>query len=212
MTYDHLELSSALADVRRAYRLLWGFQRRMDDLANAFSQHLEFQNYYEKEKVGLWARLQMISYGYFFVRKTHRLEDYPSGDYVNFPQRNDMMLYIWLESDTEFTRAYERTKKEPIPTEFNDVNQSKSQLHAHLYLNKRDRREKTNWFDTSARTSNRIEYDRLTDHKSVEDMQCYGCRWDLTDLGDEDAVLAAADTLKSGFVTASSDPWPMTSE
>jgi hypothetical protein len=71
----------------------------------------------------------------------------------------------------------------------------------------------TNWFYRVAQTAPKPGvYGKITEHGRVEDMQVYRCVWDLADLGDEEAVLAAAEKLKSGFIAAAGNPWPTTAE
>ena len=203
--YDRNELRSALADVRHAYRLLWAFQRRMDDLTTTFSRHLGFRDYGKlPENIGGWAKLPMISYEYLFVRATAK----DQGGWNNLPRSGDMLLALWLQSDTEFTAAWERNRQEPNPLEFRDAEkEARSQLHARIFLNTQDRTESTNWLYIVERTAQKWQ-DQVTAHNKIEGITISPrVVFDLSDLGDEHAVLEAADTLKENFVDAVG-AWP----
>ena len=207
--YDRNELRSALADVRRAYRLLWAFQRRMDDLTTTFSRHLGFRDYQKTaENIGNWAKLPMISYAYLFVRTTAKDEAYPPAGWNSFPRSGDMLLALWLQSDTEFTAAWERNRQEPNPLEFRDAeNEARSELHARLFLNTQDRTESTNWLHKVERTAPKWQ-DQVSAHNRIEGITISPrFKFDLSDLGDEHAVLEAAETMKEKFIAAVG-AWP----
>lgn len=206
MTYDRSELSHALADVRRAYRLLWAYQRRMNDLATAFSHHLGFRSYYqEQEKTGGWSKLPMISFGYLSVRTVHPDSKYQNDKWWDYPRAGDMLLYLWLESDSGFTQSRKNSGKgEPNPLDFPSVDEAQTSLHADILLNEINRTEITNWAEIASKYVHRGTL--------LGGIKRCGLRFDVTDLGDEESVLASAEKLKSQAIGSFGIPWAVVAE
>lgn len=210
MSYRRDELSAALTDVRRAYRLLWAYQRRMDDLTNTFARHLGFVDYwFEPDDKEGWARLPMVSYGRAYLR--YSSGEYPRREYWNYPKPGDLMLNFWIESDSEHRRLGEQSswKREPNPIEFRDAAESKSLVHVDIFANLIDRQEITNWRDGILRPTYYLEHEdnRLVDHAKVPGIKIFTQTFDLVDLGDGDAIVDAADRLRKALVAAGGT-WP----
>ncbi|MDI9849517.1 hypothetical protein QM467_15785 [Rhodoblastus sp. 17X3] len=126
------ELSLALLDVRRAYRLLWSYQRRMLDMmcviADAFEEH-EFYvwepSYFEPpckrtrdpSKHWAWDMLPMVNMAYLCL---------PEGADRNHPKKGQWMLEILLTSDSGFELS--ETENEPDSKTFAPAENAESTL------------------------------------------------------------------------------------
>lgn len=151
------ELAHALADVRRAYRLLWAFQKRVTQYAAFIRERLGFERYnvdYAFDKPGrsiegcwTWDLLPFTLIGLEGVKRVAAVERYPNGAWQNFPKRGDQLLYIHVVSDTALYDAYYNGDREPDPTHFAPAQDTRSELHLAVVENRVDRREAANWHD-----------------------------------------------------------------
>lgn len=200
----HEDLSEALTDVRRAYRLLWAFQRRMLDYNRCIRDRLGFEHYdmhycfsrpnSYPEKKWMWDWLPGVLVGFESVRRTSDLSSYPNGDWTNYLKAGDAALLVMVESDSEFLIASATGKGEPSPLKFSDVKTAKSRLHLRLIVNQVDRDEKLSWhYQVLPAVKSWPESGQVVDHPKVKGIVLTGEAYDLAELGDEEAVLAACD-------------------
>lgn len=200
----HEGLAEALTDVRRAYRLLWAFQRRMLDYNRCIRDRLGFEHYNmyyygdrpnsDPEKKWMWDWLPGALVGFESVRRIADVSSYPNRDWTNHLKAGDAALLVMVESDSEFRTARATGKGEPNPLKFSDVKTAKSRLHLRLVVNQVDRDEKLNWhYQVLSTVKSWPEAGQMVDHPKVKGIVLYGEAYDLAELGDEEVVLAACD-------------------
>ena len=202
---ERTDIATALADVRRAYRLLWAYQRHILNYNQFIRERLRFEHYYthyqmshpsNPELTWAWDLLQFVLIGFESVRRTTDDMSYPNGEWWNYPKANDALLYVLVESDTGFRDAYNRGKAEPNPTVFPDVLTTKSRLHLYLLLNRQDRLERLNWHEIVKAVGGKWPKPALVAaHPTVVGVNIYGEIFDLAALGDEKAVFKAVDNF-----------------
>jgi hypothetical protein len=201
-------LHAALADVRRAYRLLWAYQRRIIDYNRCIRERLGFEHYYvhyitsrpghQPDRAWTWDLLPCMLLGFLSVRRKQEIALYPRGEWTNYPKAGDVLLEVLMESDSAFHHALATGKSEPNPLRFADVSESESRLHLRLALNQRDRSERLNWYyEILLPIQQWPASGKSSDHPSVGDVKLYSEVFNLEDLGNEDAVLKAVDRLSN---------------
>lgn len=126
------ELTDALADVRKAYRLIWSYQRRMMDLIQVIADDFQELQFYAWSPLhtrrptqltsnplkGKWAWDMLPFYKVSFLYK-------PEAASPNDLAEGDWLLEIHLDSDTA---GFEAHRGEPDAANFPDADTSRSTL------------------------------------------------------------------------------------
>jgi len=125
------DLTEALVDVRRAYRLLWAYQRRVNDLLHAIDEHL---GHHGLRQAG-WkpASFLNVPNSAFYNPKRwawdmfpgHSVQAWWTGTTVRGPMRAD----VWLYTDDGF----QVSRGEPDPATW-DVSPERARSKLWLYI------------------------------------------------------------------------------
>jgi len=190
-------LSAALADVRKAYRLLWSYQRRLLDtiglIAGEFPgvsfaswQPMDFYPPARKSvnPADYWASdlLPLMGADFFYLRH---------GNDRSMAQRGEWMLVINVTSDS----GYEVESPEPDPARFEPAEECESSLE--LYIVKSTGDVPVRWTDG---LWDRMEWpDDFPASILMESpaLRAFGMKFDIAELGTSDAVIAAVANFKA---------------
>lgn len=190
---DRNDLAAALADVRRAYRLLWGYQKRILHIVAEIREQLGF--------IPSWIEYQ-------FDQADQKIEDPRRWMWDALPfsmigfeaeqgedrgQRGSRLLYIDVVSDTGLAQEKSRSRGnwEPKPDRFPSPEDCRSELRLYILQNSSDREDENfNWHRDVV-----VEVGRWTaDGTAYRDVSAgvliYGETIDLVELGNRDALAA----------------------
>lgn len=125
------DLPSSLIDVRRAYRLVWGYQRRVMDLVQLLEDEFQTHEFYawtptwharptqlRTSPVRKWAWDGLPFYKVSFLYL-------PVGSDSNVPKKGEWLLEIRIDSDTH---SFPGPRGEPDAAEFPDASATDSVL------------------------------------------------------------------------------------
>lgn len=213
------DLENALCDVRKAYRLLWAFQKRVLEYTNIIRERLVFDHYYTDygfsrpsqtpHKKWSWDLLPFSNVG--FVSLKHKdMKYYNDNDFSNYPLAGDMMLYIYSVPDSALDE--DDCETEPNPTNFASPVECQSLFKVFLAINDIDRTERLNWLYNVARTDDDWpENKQVVSFESVEGkgIRVYGENWNLAEIPDESALLAKIDSFKNAAEEALKEGSPL---
>ncbi len=189
----HNELSLALTDVRRAYRLLWAYQRRMLDtihvIADAFEEHAFYvwtPTYfdppcrYTKDPLENWAwdMLPMVAISYLCL---------PFGADRNRPKAGEWMLEIYLVSDTGFELL--ETRNEPDSKAFEPAEMTASEIW--LYAWQCMASVELNWLAKVWGPLDRPNEEGILVELKQHPFRVLGKKFDISTLSDRDAIKRA---------------------
>lgn len=217
MPEDQNNLTAALADVRRAYRLLWGYQKRVMDLNTTIRSTLGFRPYDMRywfkprnppENWWGWENLPFYKLDFLSVMHQQELTLYPNQQWMNYPRIGDMLLVLHVTSDSGYPESPGRA--EPDPTTFTDANESTSMIRVSVLINTTNRDQLDDWAYNWRNLYNAaklpLSTGELSPHPNVPDVQCLGGPiFDLGDLGDSKAVMTAAEQIRSQVSGATND-------
>jgi hypothetical protein len=146
-----LDLQHALIDVRKAYRLIWLYQRRVVDIIRLITDTLGYRFYHwdTEDSIGrmpgqtttdpfsegrwIWATLPLYRMSLLYLPTT--LE-------WNVQKKGEWMLEIFVETDTG--AAEREDESEPTPSEFKAADQSETFLRLYAWYCTGD--ENSDWF------------------------------------------------------------------
>ncbi|MEY9770199.1 hypothetical protein [Sinorhizobium fredii] len=149
MALDERALSAALADVRRAYRLIWDFQRRCLDTMKFVAQQFPEREFYQWASNGsnqpppnrsdptrtwAWDFLPLYNCSFLYTG--------PGQDRWH-PKIGDWLLEVRLLADTEWDVRDERI--EPDPAEFGPVGESDTTLSIFVWKCTSEVPDNLNW-------------------------------------------------------------------
>lgn len=186
MAYQN-DLNQALLDVRKAYRLLFLFQRRILDLVQELSGRLGQEFYVwlpagDNESItwlknplqaSAWKMLPIHNASFLFL---------PAGADPNAPRQGDWLLEVVFYDDGE----PEVSSGEPAPQEFRDPAESRSKIQLCAFVAKQDLGEK-NWYHDLYGETDWPEADERPE-ASDEGLRVLSLSVDLADLPDSSAV------------------------
>ncbi|MDR7221298.1 hypothetical protein [Aminobacter aminovorans] len=131
-------LASALVDVRKAYRLLWSYQRRVYDILQLITDEFGDMSFYYWQTMHAgrpcnsgtnplnrwtWDMLPMMQTSYLFLPNTVDRNETRPGQW---------MLEVYLSSDDGFSRT--AGSGEPDPMHFEDAANSASSITMYAWL------------------------------------------------------------------------------
>ncbi len=194
-----VNLETALCEVRKAYRLLWLFQRRVLDICETIRDSFGVVFYYvgyhfDKPTNGSpfkkwsWDMLPMSNISFLFVR--HKGE-YPNKEWANYPMPGDYLLSIHVVPDTALLDC--KFEGEPDPMRFSPPNAAGSKLGLYLYYNDAKRMDAngqpslTNWFDRIWSPLRMIRHAHSDNHP-LEGVRTYGYVLNLSQLDSAEAI------------------------
>lgn len=137
MSNDNSELSRALLDVRKAYRLLHGYHRRVLDTAALLAEQFSDATFHRTQlgcspftarrnpferTYWVWDATPLVSVSFLYVRHLGGQDK----DQVHRP--GDYLLDISFVADSEYTNAVEGSNREPDPEGFLPPEDSASYL------------------------------------------------------------------------------------
>jgi hypothetical protein len=161
------DLGQALNYVRKAYRLIWLYQTRIKDIIRIISDNFDHVFYAWDTDFGrpgtlgtdpinrpMWSMLPFY--------RIHLLHLPPGAD-TNHPKSGEWMFAISVEADDGFVQ---NNQSDPVPTEFNAPEESKSWLSMCAFLCTTDTH--LNWYyDIWKKTDWLDEEDLVVDHKTA---------------------------------------------
>ncbi|MGH6956450.1 MAG: hypothetical protein ACREEW_07265 [Caulobacteraceae bacterium] len=191
-------LREALGDVRRAYRLLWCYQDRLFDIIRAIAGEFDSLKFYVWQPNSAaridgttnpltrspWFAFPMMNVSYL----------YRSGDDPNYAKAGDWLLDIRVISDSGFDDSNDsRLTADPDDFPGIEATSSRINLYAFYFVGDikgnllRDVWNQLEWPATNG------EVGEPTTHS----VRTLGMTFDIAELGDKDAVLAATRTFKN---------------
>ena len=201
-------LADALADVRRAYRLLAAYQKRIIDYTQSIANHLQFEYYHADPRFDLpnknnpygrwaWDYLPLSRWDFLFL-KHQEANLYPNLDVNSFPLEGDMLLAIVHEPDSGLVAALNGV--EPNPAGFTPAQDCQSRLGLWLFINRVNLIHQTNWYYSIYKSAARPQRGQVGHHAKPQAANPQVANWqvdsyyeefNLADLPDVGALLAA---------------------
>lgn len=206
MDAENNGLPAALADVRRAYRLLWGFQKRVLCYNGVIRETLGFTHwngtllfdapFWNPETRWVWDQLPM-AWMHFRSYRRKDLSQYHEKKWSQYARANDAVLYTKLLADTGFPEA---ARTEPNPITFPSPEECKTTLSVFILVNRIDRDGTFDWWNISGDCSKlRPGSGETLAHPKFPGVDIFGMDFDLVELPDEDAVRSSIDKFRAAF-------------
>ncbi len=146
----HIDLSRALADVRKAYRLIWLYQHRVVNIINVITEKLGYKFYrWDTGDIGrmpgqvtknpfgdgewIWSTLPLYRMSLLYL---------PTTIAWNVQKKDEWMLEVYVESDSGLKWCDDDT--EVSPTEFLPVDESQTYLRLYAWYCSQD--GELDWF------------------------------------------------------------------
>jgi hypothetical protein len=206
MSQHSEETKAALTDVRKAFRLLWAYNKRVFHIVQRMNEQLGFTFYYSDNWIApknsgsdfctrwAWDALPTVTTGWLMLRP-NKNEDgtivIRQGDHNSNPLKGEMLLHILLVSDSGFSDVYAKQKSEPDSLKFVTPESAESRLILSIYVNDVDRKEKLNWCDNIFKP-NASKADFLDNFKKENlnnDIRRYSKSYLLEELLDEEGLM-----------------------
>jgi hypothetical protein len=203
MSTPNTELSVALADVRRGYRLLWAFQKRIFDYKKVIWERLGFTDWGGGASLLIpagqtgnasWAQLPMADVE-FRAYRHHRDSEYPVGkDWASYPKINDALLYIRVRPDTGMPLI---VRNDPSPLAFASVELCQTKLQLFIVLNRLDRSQASHiWAASETCRTAPVDGEKAVDPPTIPGYSLFGEEVDLATLPDEGTLIDWIDAFK----------------
>jgi hypothetical protein len=193
---DQDDLKQALLDVRKAYRLLFWFQRRILDLVQELSGKLGQEFYVwlpagDNESIG-WLRnpLQTSAWKMLPIHNASFLFLPPGAD-RNAPRKGEWLLEIQFYDDGEPEESWE----EPTPQEFKDPTESHSKIYLYAFVAQQDLGA-INWYHDLYYETDWPAVDEVPE-TTAEGLLAVGLSIDLADLPNSAAVENLAERFRN---------------
>ncbi|KQU93897.1 hypothetical protein [Devosia sp. Root105] len=196
------DLGSTLVDVRRAYRLVWAYQRRVMDVVQFISSNFQNHEFYAWTPLKFngspqlttnilrrwaWDGLSLYKASIFFR---------PVGADPDKLVKDQWYLEVHIDSDTvEFPEG----KAEPDASKFPDVTTTRSKIVLIAWLNTGAAR--ANWYHQMWNTSEWPEGDREIVEQSHMPVSCIQLTYDLADFSGKPPIELAVAEFK-GMIRA----------
>jgi hypothetical protein len=202
------ELVVALTDVRRAYRLLWAFQKRVLEYVQLIHERLGFENWEARSLLpsppaqhtanlrngAIWGLLPMADMEFGASRRRQDF-DYRQGQCWDYPRRGDAVLYSRIRADTGIP---EDCQNDPSPLGFNPVEGCYTKLSLFVLLNRQDRDEQMQFWRAAQQCRKMTPgQGTLYAHPNIPGIDIFGAEFDLADLPDELGLLKAVNGFKT---------------
>jgi len=198
MEIDH-DLENVLCEVRKAYRLIAAYQRRILDMAKKIQNSLGYKPYqHDHPNIGLRPRGDNLP----TVRRSIDMLPLYNDLYMLYlppkaevfsPKRDEWMLEVTFNNDTGFKII--NNNEEPDPLNFDDVESCTSRLWLCAFGVKKNM-ENTQWW-----SSVYCQIKKPTDnsHVDTEKLWAAGKSYNLAKIPDEKALNQVVDDFR-GFV------------
>ncbi|MBP2316808.1 hypothetical protein [Azospirillum soli] len=198
-------LAAALTDVRRAYRLLWGFHKRVLEYNRIIRTSLGFEHLGAKYRFGkpgqnpearyAWDLCPGAQFGLASIRRSDAAE--PGRDGTSFPRAGDAVLYVRVKGDTGLA-DFARPGVEPDPVQFPPPEESQTLMEVYVLVNREERSVRLDWLDVVLPSVTQWPAPGQTGpHPAHKGIDIYGDVFDLARLGGEDALLLKIDAFKA---------------
>jgi hypothetical protein len=195
------EVNEALVEVRKAYRLLWLFQKRVFDIFETITNEFNVNYYYSDfEKPGkpgtnpcnrpIREMLPMQQMNLLYLNNDSKHSD-PS----SYPQSNDFLLDLCFTADSGRDKFI---AEDSSPDNFPAPEKCITTLALYLYLNKTDKVNSTNWFYQIWKPSIYPETNQMKKHDSIPDIDIYGCSFGFQELYSKSAIVDKVNIFKQG--------------
>lgn len=200
MDSDSDELKLALVDVRKAFRLLFLYQRRVLDLSMTFANEMGLRPYsvvygFNRPATAnpfdkwVWDMLPMYRVSFLFLS---------SFTDQNETKKGEWLLDIHLVSDSGYPDCISWKKGEPTPLTFPATENCVSLLG--VYAFRCDRDERRNWQEDVWRPAINYPPEYPSDWNVVTNdkigVSICGAQFDLSDLSNKEAMLRTASQFK----------------
>jgi len=181
-------LSETLTEVRKAYRLIAAYQRRLLDMAKVIQGHFDYKPYWHyntnydirsnRVATDRWSIDMLPMYHGFLMLFLPQKAD------NNFPKKDEWLLEIGFNNDSGYKT---NNNREPDPLEFDKPADSKSFMTLNAFGVVRDMKN-TNWLNFVHKNT-----DWPSDEKIVQNMGygtwAAGKSYDMAELVDENALM-----------------------
>lgn len=197
---DELPLTDALADVRKAYRLLWCYQKRVFDIVKLVVDEFDDMGFYNwrvlhsdrpcnsgTNPMGsrwTWDMLPMVHVSYLFL---------PSGTNPNATLPGQWMLEVYVESDGGFEDPQDGS--EPDPANFEAAEDSTSRISIFAWYCRGETAR--NWYGGVWNVLSWPEDDGGLIDNTDPPIAVFRRDFDLATLVDREAVVAAVNSFRS---------------
>lgn len=204
MGSDSDQLENALLDVRKAYRLLFLYQRRILDLALTFANEMNLRPYcvgYGFNRPAtvnpfdkwVWDMLPMYRISFLFLS---------SSSDQDYPKRGEWLLDLHLVSDSGYPEGSSWRKGEPDPETFSPAKNCVSLLGIYAFKSERD--ERRDWYNNIWRPAINYPFKYPPDWSVVTNgkagVSIYGAQFNLLTLTSQEAMRLTAGQFKEGLV------------
>ena len=202
------KLAAALTDVRRAFRLLWAFQRRVLDYNKIAYERLAFTEWAPSSLLGTAARTGNASWTHlpmadmeFRAFRRHSDEEYSTGKrWEEFPRANDAVLYMRMRADTGMPLI---VRNDPSPLTFEAAERCQTKLLMFIVLNRIDRDQPAPmWAASDACRAILVCQEKATEHPTITGYSIFGQDVDLAALPDEGNLVRWIDDFKRAAESA----------
>lgn len=180
-------LNETLTEVRKAYRLIAAYQRRLLDMAKVIQGHFDYKSYWHyntsydirsnRIATDRWSIDMLPMYHGFLMLFL------PQKASHDFPKRGEWMLEIRFDNDSGYKM---NNNREPEPLEFDNPADSKSFMALNAFGVLKDM-ENMNWLNMVHRNT-----DRPSDEKIVRNAELWtwaaGKSYNIAELIDENAL------------------------
>jgi hypothetical protein len=197
------ELAAALTDVRRSYRLLWAFQKRIFDYNKLVHERLGFAEWGSPVTLlgpagqtgnTSWVYLPSADMEFRAVRRHIDAAYAPGKQWVTYPRAKDSVLYIRLRADTGMSSMLRNDRS---PLTFDRVESCQTKLFVYIVLNRIDRDQPAPlWTASEACRSTPVGGENAVEAQTAPGYSIFGKEVDLAALPDEFALVGWIDTFK----------------
>jgi hypothetical protein len=197
---DAPTLENALIDVRKAYRLLWCYQKRVFDMVKLVVEEFDDMTFYNWRTLHAghpcrtgtdpmsgrwtWDMLPMVHVSYLFL---------PGGGDHNSTLPGQWMLEVFVNSDDGFSKAEDGS--EPDPVDFKAAEESTSKVSLFAWYCRGETSK--NWINGVWQAIDWPEVDGEKIDYADPPFTVFRRDFDLATLPDKDAVRAAAASFRA---------------
>jgi hypothetical protein len=180
-TLDKKQLEEAFVDVRKSYRLLYLYQRRVMDLVNFIGKHYEFKydfgDQYFLDPPKQWKTLKPDNWAWDFLLMNNHVFAFKPKDYGSFKQ---IRLMINIVSDTGCYDVKDVDKRDV--NNYSNVEDAATQIHLIL------KTEGKTWKEYQHQQPSKASNKDIVIRSAFDDL-LIGKKYDLSDFMNEESTL-----------------------
>lgn len=206
------ELAVAFADVRKAYRLLWCYQRRIYDMVELVAAEFPAMRFYYWQTQAAdrpptsgasplqrspWGMLPLVRASFLYL---------PEDADNNVTCEGQWMLEIHLDSDTGYPNDFKQGAPDPDPSTFPSVELSATTLVIYAWYCTKT--TKQNWFNEVYSRLNWPEADGVLAESTKPAFRVVGKTFDLTTLATAEDITTAVASFRAMARASLGTPLP----